>query len=259
MAVTALFKGSLAGPGYVILNVLRGINIIAFLDLIAASIVMLIKITLNNNFFFFEAVTHVITASLSIFLIISELPILGNFFNRYCPQLGQTAGFGPLAFVMIVLGVAVLGNLNNDDFSEKHLGLSMWRIVASAGILSMTMGIVNFIAGFIFADSANSVTARQVRAYGAVADKVVDRKGSQKSFQLSLNRDETLPTYRASNNNNNNNTGRSMSMRQADRIPLKISSPVKDRTDTSSSKYSSSEVDLTMPNAAHHPAYSNFV
>jgi hypothetical protein len=65
MAVTALFKGSLAGPGYVILNVLRGINIIAFLDLIAASIVMLIKITLNNNFFFFEAVTHVVTASLS--------------------------------------------------------------------------------------------------------------------------------------------------------------------------------------------------
>jgi hypothetical protein len=112
--------------------------------------------------------------------------------------------------------------------------------------------------GFIFADSANSVTARQVRAYGAVADKVIDRKGSQKSFQLSLNRDETLPTYRASNNNNNNN-GRSMSMRQANRIPLKISSPVNDRTDTSSSKYSSSEVDLTMPNAAHHPAYSNFV
>lgn len=65
MAMASLFKGSLAGPGYVILNVLRGINIIAFLDLIAASIVMLIKITINNNFFFFEAVTHVVTASLS--------------------------------------------------------------------------------------------------------------------------------------------------------------------------------------------------
>lgn len=48
-------------------------------------------------------------------------------------------------------------------------------------------------------------------------------------------------------------------MRQAGRFPLKISSPVKERTDASSSKYSSSEVDLTMPNAAHHPAYSNFV
>jgi hypothetical protein len=47
---------------------------------------------------------------------------------------------------MIVLGVSVLGNLNNDDFDQKNLGLSMWRIVASAGILSMTMGIVNFIA-----------------------------------------------------------------------------------------------------------------
>lgn len=110
--------------------------------------------------------------------------------------------------------------------------------------------------GFIFADSANSVTARQVRAYGAVADKVVDRKGSQKSFQLSLNREETLPTYRATTSNN---ITRPMSMRQGTRFPLKISSPVNDRTDASSSKYSSSEPDLTMPNAAHHPAYSNFV
>ena len=34
---------ALAGPGYVILNVLRAINIITFLDIIAASVVMLIK------------------------------------------------------------------------------------------------------------------------------------------------------------------------------------------------------------------------
>ena len=52
---------ALAGPGYVILNVLRAINIITFLDIIAASVVMLIKISINNNFFFFEAVSHAFT------------------------------------------------------------------------------------------------------------------------------------------------------------------------------------------------------
>jgi hypothetical protein len=59
------FKNSLAGPGFVILNTIRGLNIIAFLDLIAASVVMLIKITLVNGFFFFEAVTHVVTIGAS--------------------------------------------------------------------------------------------------------------------------------------------------------------------------------------------------
>jgi hypothetical protein len=67
--MAGLFEGSLAGPGYVILNVIRAINIIAFLDIIAASVVMLIKISLNSSFFFFEAVTHVVTASVS-----SKLP-----------------------------------------------------------------------------------------------------------------------------------------------------------------------------------------
>ena len=60
-----LFKGSLAGPGYVILNIIRVLNIIAFLDVIAASVVMLIKITLVNGFFFFEAVTHAVTVGVS--------------------------------------------------------------------------------------------------------------------------------------------------------------------------------------------------
>lgn len=52
---------ALAGPGYVILNALRVINIIAFLDIIAASVALLIKISINNNFFFFEAVSHAFT------------------------------------------------------------------------------------------------------------------------------------------------------------------------------------------------------
>lgn len=61
----AIFDRSLAGPGYVILNTIRVMNIIVFLTIIAACAVMLVKIKLVNSFFFFEAVGHVITASIS--------------------------------------------------------------------------------------------------------------------------------------------------------------------------------------------------
>ena len=58
-------RSSLAGPGYVILNVIRAINIIVFLDTIAACAVILVKIKTANGFFFFEAVTHAIVALIS--------------------------------------------------------------------------------------------------------------------------------------------------------------------------------------------------
>lgn len=165
-----ILNGGLAGPGYVILNIIRAINIIVFLDTIAAGVVMLIKITLNNNYFFFEAVSHAITIIISsksfqrlhpcqrlilshrkltynpVFLIVTELPVFENFFNRHVPQLGKTASFVPLSLIMMIMGVSLLGNLNNNDYSVDAMGLPFWRIVASAGILAMTMGILNFMA-----------------------------------------------------------------------------------------------------------------
>lgn len=58
-------QDSLAGPGYVILNALRALNIITFLDIIASCVVMLVKINNYNGFFFFQAVTHAIMALIS--------------------------------------------------------------------------------------------------------------------------------------------------------------------------------------------------
>jgi hypothetical protein len=60
-----LLDRSLAGPGYVVLNVIRVINIIVFLEIIAASVVMLVKISLISNFFFFEAVSHCVIIGIS--------------------------------------------------------------------------------------------------------------------------------------------------------------------------------------------------
>lgn len=73
-----------------------------------------------------------------------------NFFSRFWPQLGPESGLMVLSLAMIVLGCSVLGYLNNEAYSEKALDTPFWRIIASAGLLSMTAGILNFFAVCIF-------------------------------------------------------------------------------------------------------------
>lgn len=57
----AIFKSkSLAGAGYVVLNVIRAMNITALLAVMAASSVMLVRMFNNNSFFFFDACENLI-------------------------------------------------------------------------------------------------------------------------------------------------------------------------------------------------------
>ncbi|KAE8350356.1 hypothetical protein BDV28DRAFT_139302 [Aspergillus coremiiformis] len=241
----ASLKESLAGPGFVILNAIRILNIIALLDIIAACALMLVKISLLSNFFVFEAASHVITAGVSIFLIISELPFCRNYFDHNWPLLGQEAGFITLALVMMILGVSVFGDLNTDATSQESLGPSFWQLILSAGILAMIMSAINLIASFVFADSDIGVTARHVRAYGAVASqKVVKRTASQRVFRLSTERD-SLPKY------STESTPRRQS--SMPRFPVKITGPMKGE-DAASSKYSRETSEVAVPNLAHHPA-----
>ncbi|PIG80703.1 hypothetical protein AARAC_008829 [Aspergillus arachidicola] len=194
----ASLKESLAGPGFVILNAIRVLNIIALLDIIAACAVMLVKISLLSSFFFFEAASHVMTAGVSIILIISELPFFRGYFDHNWPLLGQDSGFITLALAMLILGVSILGDLNTEATSQESLGTSFWQIVLSAGILAMIMSAINLVASFVFADRSSGVTARHVRVYGAVApQKVVKRTGSQRSFQLCMKREDTLPNIKS--------------------------------------------------------------
>ncbi|KAL2223463.1 hypothetical protein M432DRAFT_58010 [Thermoascus aurantiacus ATCC 26904] len=246
----AFLEGSLAGPGYVILNAIRVMNIVVLLSIIAASAVMIVRIDIVNSFFFFDAATHVITAGISIFLIISELPIFRRYFDHNWPLLGQESGFVTLALAMVILGVTVLGDLNTPAASQEALSLPFWRIVVSSGILAMVLGVLNFVASFIFRDRANSLSARHVRSYGAVAPQKVTRSSSQKSFRLSLNRENTFSSYRTASM-----SSRTMSMRPGARFPVKISSPTNPTPwqDTASSKYSS-DPEIAAPDLAHHPA-----
>ncbi|KAJ0414987.1 hypothetical protein BJY00DRAFT_269893 [Aspergillus carlsbadensis] len=248
----ASLKESLAGPGYVILNALRVINIIVFLDMIAAHVVMLVKIDLLTSFFFFQAVSHAIAIGTSIFLIVSELPFFRNFFDRNWPSLGEDSGFLTLAVIMLILGIGALGDLNTPATSQEELGLTFWRIIISAGILALVVSVINVVANFAFADRDIGVSARHVRVYGAVApQKVASRTCSQRSFQLSYKREETLPSYSTSS------PIRRVSTASMPRLPIKISqplNPMRMNSNAASSKYSRDSSGVTIPDLAHHPA-----
>lgn len=56
-----LSSKTLSGAGYIILNGIRVMNIIGFLAVITASVVMLVKTSTDTHLFFFDALSHVIT------------------------------------------------------------------------------------------------------------------------------------------------------------------------------------------------------
>lgn len=158
------FKKPLAGPGYIILNIIRVLNIIALLSVIVASWVMLVKtfrvsqVSLLNlcntsrrlltldQFYFFDAVSHVTTFTISLFLIISELPICKDYFARNWPLLSPQSGFVALGVAMITVGCSILGNLNKEATRPDKLGPPFWRIVIAAGIVVTVLGFVNIVA-----------------------------------------------------------------------------------------------------------------
>ncbi|TID13776.1 hypothetical protein E2P81_ATG01713 [Venturia nashicola] len=182
----------LAGPGFIILNVLRAINIIALLSVIAASMIMVIKTftaskvhhihtpILDNNaesvkFFFFDGATHCLTAISSMFLVVSECAIFKSWFQTNWPVLSNSHSFNFLGLAMVVLGINLLGNLNKEATSQKSIGIPFWRVVIGSGIIVFIMGWINIL----MACGRNSayllgVTARQIRSKGIVA--ITDRE-----------------------------------------------------------------------------------
>jgi hypothetical protein len=169
------------GPGYIILNVIRVLNIISLLTVVVASWVMLVMTVKTSNFFFFDGVSHFITSTIALFLIVSELTLFKSYFARNWPILSIESGFVFLGMAMIVLGFNILGNLNKSATSVSTLGLPLWRIVIASGILSSLMGLFNIIATLVFCDSAQGITGRQVRSHGAS----IPKDPVTKSFSLS--------------------------------------------------------------------------
>lgn len=99
-----------------------------------------------TQFFFFDAVRHVITAAICIFLTVSEIPIFPRWFERNWPVLSLKHGFVTLGLAMLAIGVDTLGNLNEETNSKDNLGLAFWRIVIGSGCLIFILGVFNILA-----------------------------------------------------------------------------------------------------------------
>lgn len=161
----------LRGIGYKALNVLRPCNIIALLSVTAASWVMVVLEGVTGQFFFFDAITHIFTSAISVFLVLTEIQwgFLKKYMERSWPAFSDRHGFLWLGLAMIMLGCDMLGNLNKPVFSVKNIGLPLWRLIMAAGILCITFGFFNLVATVVFRDGPSGLTARMIRADGNLA------------------------------------------------------------------------------------------
>ncbi|KAI9680569.1 MAG: hypothetical protein M1817_004009 [Caeruleum heppii] len=271
------FKMPMAGPGYVILNVLRCYNIIALATVMVASWVMLVKTFIISkashlsllNFFFFDSVSHVVISTISMFLIVSELCLFRTYFAKNWPLLSPSSGFVTLGVAMMVVGVSILGNLNKQATSQESLGLAFWRIVIASGIVIIVLGFANIVVSYVFRDKRLDVTARQIRAHGAVATQhpttTLSASSSRKSFRSELVRKATLPTHHT----NEYEPRRPLSFK----MPINISRPMNTNTqfkdhargapvnhadDPQHPIYAQMTHDapVRMPEVSYHPAYN---
>ncbi|KAG9234819.1 hypothetical protein BJ875DRAFT_375659 [Amylocarpus encephaloides] len=189
----------MAGSGYIVLNAIRVLNIVALTSVAIASWVMLVMTLKTSSFYFFDGSSHFITSVISCFLIVSECNLFQQYFTKNWPNLGPKSGFVPLGLAMVVLGFNTLGNLNKQATNVENLGLPLWRLVIAAGILSTVIGVANIIATFIFSDIKLNITGRQVRDHGATTyDKSIS--SPRNSFSLSsgsMRKTEptSLPSY----------------------------------------------------------------
>jgi hypothetical protein len=186
-----------AGVGYVVLNLFRAMNIITLGVVVAASWIMMVRTVQTSQFFFFDSVTHFVTSSVSIFLIVSELCFFQNYFSRDWPLLSKEhSGFVFLSLTLLILGFNILGNLNKVATSQENLGLPFWRVVIAAGILSLIMGVLNLFGHYFFRNRKMGINARMIRAHGAKAlfKASISDKGSL-SRSNSAPRSFDLPQY----------------------------------------------------------------
>ncbi|KAL1879378.1 hypothetical protein VTK73DRAFT_7015 [Phialemonium thermophilum] len=169
-------RPNIRGFGHIFLQVLRPLTMIGLLSVMASSWAMVVMSGLTGHFSFFEAMTHVFSSIIALCLFVSELDMvraIGNYFSRNWPALSPSHSLAWLGLAMVMLGCQLLGDQNNDAYSQKNLGMSVWRLLLASGILSVTFGFVNILSSIIFRDGANGITCRQIRSDGNLAQPPV--------------------------------------------------------------------------------------
>jgi hypothetical protein len=175
----------------------------------------------KEQFFFFDACSHVITAIAGLFLIVSECSLFRNFFARNWPLLSPAHGFVTLGCAMMTIGLNMLGNMNKAATSQESLGMPFWRLLVASGILCIVIGFFNIVAvsllatliltvlytdttqSFVFRDTARRITARSVRSRGAMTLSEIDAESQydpkHKAFTITTHHTGSSSSRRSMN------------------------------------------------------------
>jgi hypothetical protein len=168
---------SFRGIGMIVLQVLRAFTIIGLISGIAASVVLIAKVDMSKDYWFFDAVSSSFTVLFSMFFIITELPVfklLKRWIRGNWPTFSDMHGLTWLGIACIMIGCNILGKLTQPYASQKELGMTMWQLVLAGGILDFVFGGLNIAASLVFADRANRINARDIRAHGSLAERHKD-------------------------------------------------------------------------------------
>ena len=160
-----------SGVNYIILNVVRVLNILSIIACMIASASLLVKTaTLTDKIGWhniFDLGEKVLIILFALWLLITELPLrfLDSIIARKWPLLGFDSGFFPLACCLLFLGFDVLSYLAKSETNAETIGADFYRMVQAAGFMALVMTIVNVIVSFVCKDRRRGLNARQVRAY----------------------------------------------------------------------------------------------
>ncbi|KAA8903180.1 hypothetical protein FN846DRAFT_908226 [Sphaerosporella brunnea] len=172
--------------GFWALNVLRVLSIISLISSIVAAMTTLIKSFVATKFFFFDALGHIFLTGICIFLILSECSLLRDYFNHNWQVFSADASLTWLGVAEVGVGVALLGNLNEDFPSKASMGSSFNALLIASGVCVCFTGLASFIASFIYRVKSTSETARMLRS--------IKRRRKLRQLQLPDTEDTPAPT-----------------------------------------------------------------
>ncbi|KAK8094524.1 hypothetical protein PG997_001209 [Apiospora hydei] len=180
-------SSSVKGSAYIILNVIRSLNILVLLLIAASSVILMIPAKMPDGFTFFNDVALFFMLVICIFLAVSELPsfkaigFVRAWYTRNWPAVGPNRGLKWFGLAMVILGCHTLGRLSDPRNGLDHMDLPFWRLCLAGGILAITFGFVNIITSWLYSGEGG-LNARELRSKGAVTETAYYNSGKSDTY-----------------------------------------------------------------------------
>ncbi|ORY64086.1 uncharacterized protein BCR38DRAFT_485223 [Pseudomassariella vexata] len=167
-------SGRLQGLGYIILNIIRVINVLILSIIGAASVVLMVVAKLPNGFTFFNDIALFFVVGVCVVLVLAETEFerIHRFLDQTFPVIGPNRGLTWLGLAMIIMGSHTLGQLSDSRNIPQKMGLPFWRLCIAAGILAIVFGFLNIITSWLYSNKGSGLCAREVRRGGATVENV---------------------------------------------------------------------------------------